>query len=100
MGHNQAMSRIRILNPKTRLGRFLLGWALVIGGIFGFLPILGFWMLPFGLFILSVDYAFARRWRRRLQIWIGQWQRRKERRARRARRQLGKLPPPPAPEIE
>ena len=60
-----------IRNPKTKLGRFILGWSMVIGGIFGFLPVLGFWMIPLGLLILSADYAFARRWRRKVQIWMG-----------------------------
>lgn len=60
-----------IRNPKTKLGRFILGWSMVIGGIFGFLPVLGFWMIPLGLLILSADYAFARRWRRKVQVWMG-----------------------------
>ena len=64
--------------PRSRLARIVLGGALVIGGIFGFLPILGFWMIPLGLVVLSVDIAWVRRRRRRLVVW---WQRR--RRARR-----------------
>ncbi|MCC3306147.1 PGPGW domain-containing protein [Sneathiella sp. HT1-7] len=62
-------------NPKTKIGRFFVGWSLVIGGILGFLPVLGFWMIPLGLLVLSVDYAFARRWRRKLQVWMGKRQR-------------------------
>jgi len=62
--------------PKTRLGRVLLGSALVAGGLVGFLPILGFWMVPLGLIILSIDLALVRRHRRRLQVW---WGRRKGR---------------------
>ena len=57
--------------PRSRTGRVLLGSALVIGGIAGFLPILGFWMLPLGLIILSIDLALVRRHRRRLQVWWG-----------------------------
>ena len=41
-----------------------LGVILVIGGLLGFLPILGFWMLPLGLIVLSIDFALVRRWRR------------------------------------
>ncbi len=64
--------------PRSRVLRIVLGVALVIGGIFGFLPILGFWMIPLGLVVLSVDIAWVRRRRRRLVVW---WERR--RRARR-----------------
>ncbi|MZR30527.1 PGPGW domain-containing protein [Sneathiella litorea] len=64
-------------NPKTKIGRFILGWSLVIGGAFGFLPVLGFWMIPLGLLILSTDYAFARRWRRKLLVWIGKRQKKR-----------------------
>ncbi len=48
-----------------------LGTALVIMGIFGWLPILGFWMIPLGLLVLSVDSHYARRFRRRLEVWSG-----------------------------
>lgn len=42
--------------------RKILGVLLVIGGILGpFLPVLGIWMLPLGLVLLSVDYVWARR---------------------------------------
>lgn len=59
--------------------RVALGTALVIMGIFGWLPILGFWMIPLGLLILSVDFHYARRFRRRLEVWSG-----RRRRARQA----------------
>lgn len=35
------------------------GVALVIGGALGFLPVLGFWMLPLGLAVLAVDIPLA-----------------------------------------
>ena len=38
--------------------RGLVGVAFVIGGIFGFLPILGFWMIPVGLFFLALEFPF------------------------------------------
>src|SRR3954462_1824571 len=41
--------------PQSRGLRIGLGIALVLGGIVGFLPILGFWMVPLGLLVLSVD---------------------------------------------
>ncbi len=54
-----------------------LGTALVIMGIFGWLPILGFWMIPLGLLVLSVDFHYARRFRRHLEVWSGRRRRRK-----------------------
>ena len=63
--------------PKT--ARLALGFALIVGGLLGFLPILGFWMLPLGLVVLSVDVPVVRRYRRRLELW---WGRRRQRRGR------------------
>ena len=60
--------------PKSRIIRITLGILFIIGGVFGWLPILGFWMIPLGLLFLSIDFAIARRWRRRLIVW---WERRK-----------------------
>ena len=67
--------------PRSRVGRIIIGVLLVVGGILGFLPILGFWMLPLGLLVLSQDLPYVRRQRRRLAVW---WVR--KRRAREARR--------------
>lgn len=33
---------------------------LVLGGLMGFLPIVGFWMLPFGLVLLALDFERLR----------------------------------------
>jgi len=47
--------------PKTRVGRTIMGFAMIIAGIIGIvLPILGFWLFPLGLAILAADYAWAR----------------------------------------
>ena len=35
--------------------RIPLAVGLLVGGILGFLPILGFWMLPLGLALLAID---------------------------------------------
>ncbi|MGI3183488.1 hypothetical protein [Nioella aestuarii] len=35
--------------------RLVLGLLLIIGGVFGFLPILGFWMIPFGIAVAALD---------------------------------------------
>jgi len=48
--------------------------ALIVGGILGFLPILGFWMLPLGVVLISDDIPWLRRRRRRVQSW---WLRRR-----------------------
>jgi hypothetical protein len=64
-------ARRRIKLPHSRLGRLVVGIALVIGGILGFLPVLGFWMVPLGLAVLSVDIPYIRRRRRRFQVWWG-----------------------------
>ena len=56
--------------PASRWMRIALGSALVVFGVLGFLPILGFWMVPIGLLILSIDLAIVRRWRRRTAVWF------------------------------
>jgi hypothetical protein len=61
----------RITLPASRLARIAIGSTLVIAGILGFLPILGFWMVPLGLLVLSVDLPVVRRLRRRLEVWWG-----------------------------
>ena len=56
--------------PRSRILRILIGVLLIVGGLFAFLPILGFWMLPLGLLVLSVDIPRVRRWRRRFAVWF------------------------------
>jgi hypothetical protein len=65
--------RFSIGVPASKPARIALGIVLCLGGFLGFLPILGFWMLPLGVMILSIDFAPARRLRRRLALW---WARR------------------------
>ena len=55
--------------PESKPVRVGIGVLLVAGGLVGFLPILGFWMVPLGLFVLSVDLPIVRRWRRQLTVW-------------------------------
>lgn len=76
------MSTIRFGNrtiqlPRSRLFRIAIGVILIVGGILGFLPVLGFWMIPLGLLVLSVDLPPVRRFRRRLQVW---WEKHRRRR--------------------
>jgi hypothetical protein len=58
--------------PKP--ARMSIGVALVFGGFLGFLPILGFWMVPLGLIILSVDFPVIRRVGRRARAKWREWQ--------------------------
>lgn len=60
--------------PRSRGLRIAIGILLTIGGILGFLPILGFWMVPLGLLVLSYEFALVRRHRRRFVVW---WERRR-----------------------
>lgn len=46
--------------PSSRWLRVPVGVLLVIGGLLGFLPVLGFWMLIPGLLLLSLDVPFLR----------------------------------------
>jgi hypothetical protein len=74
------MAKVRFANrhfhlPQSKPIRVGLGILLVAFGLVGFLPIVGFWMIPLGLLVLSVDIPIVRRWRRQLAVW---WHRRKE----------------------
>jgi hypothetical protein len=64
--------------PKSRPVRIAIGVALCIFGVLGFLPILGFWMIPLGILVLSYEFAAVRRFRRRIVVW---WERRRQERA-------------------
>ncbi|BAQ17263.1 hypothetical protein [Methyloceanibacter caenitepidi] len=65
----------RIHLPKSKPMRIGLGTILIGGGLLGFLPVLGFWMIPLGFLVLSVDLPAVRRWRRQFTVW---WNRRKD----------------------
>jgi len=47
--------------------RSLLGLLLMVAGVFGILPLLGFWMLPVGAAFIALDIP---PWRRRLLQWL------------------------------
>lgn len=82
--HSVRLGNVRLHLPGSRILRVCIGLALILGGCLGFLPVLGFWMVPLGLLVLSIDFAIARRWRRRLEIWWGN--RKAERAAKKAAR--------------
>ena len=60
----------RVRQPSGRRRRILAGSLLIFAGIFGFLPILGLWMLPLGLALLADDLPLLRSWRSRLLGWV------------------------------
>lgn len=67
--------------PRSRSKRVALGIGLTILGCFGFLPILGFWMIPLGLLVLSYEFALVRRYRRRGAVSWGRWRKRRNNKA-------------------
>tara|TARA_A100001037_G_scaffold148540_3_gene134150 strand:+ start:6752 stop:7048 length:297 start_codon:yes stop_codon:yes gene_type:complete len=48
--------------------RSLIGALFMVGGVFGFLPMLGFWMLPLGVAFIALDVPPARR---HIEAWMG-----------------------------
>ena len=60
----------RLRRPRARWIRVPAGLLLVCGGFFGFLPVLGFWMLPLGLLLLAVDVRPLQRPTARALDWI------------------------------
>ena len=68
-----------------RVIRLPLAVIFIAGGLLWFLPILGLWMLPFGLLLLAVDLPPLRgpisvlliRSRRRISRWARRWRVRK-----------------------
>jgi hypothetical protein len=66
--------------------RIPLGLVFLAGGFLGFLPILGFWMVPLGLFLLAEDVRFLRTPVLHLMEWLERlWNRLKRWKEARAR---------------
>jgi hypothetical protein len=61
-----------VTGSSSALIRIPLGIALILGGIVGFLPVLGFWMVPLGLVLIARDIPFLRPSLIRLLQWIEQ----------------------------
>jgi hypothetical protein len=59
--------------PGNRIVRMVIGVVLIILGLLGFLPILGFWMIPLGLMVLSADLPAVRRFNRRVSVAVKRW---------------------------
>lgn len=47
--------------------RSVLGVLLMVGGVFGFLPVLGFWMFPLGIAFVALDLPLSRH---RVDAWM------------------------------
>lgn len=61
---NRWLVRIRRSVPPGL--RTVLGLLLIAGGTLGFLPVLGFWMIPLGAMVIALD---IRPLRARLRAW-------------------------------
>ena len=59
-----------IRRPSSRWVRVPAGLLLIIGGVAGFLPVLGFWMIPLGVLLLAQDLPFLRRPTLRALTWL------------------------------
>jgi len=59
-----------VRQPCRRWLRIPVGSLLTVGGIFGFLPLVGFWMLPLGLALLADDVPPLRLVRSRILDWV------------------------------
>lgn len=74
---------LRWLRGLSRWVRVSVGLLLIAGGLVGFLPVLGFWMIPFGALLLAQDVPFLQRPTLRLLTWLARKWTRGERRPRR-----------------
>lgn len=60
----------RLRKPGASFARIPLGVVLVLAGFVGFLPVLGFWMVPLGLVLLAQDVPLLHGPLARLIDWI------------------------------
>jgi len=59
--------------PRSKPARIAIGVLMVAFGLVGFLPVLGFWMVPVGLAILSIDIPVVRKFTHRAGVVLGRW---------------------------
>lgn len=63
-------------DPSWRWARIPVAVVLIAGGFVGFLPILGFWMIPLGLILVAQDVPFLQRPILSALLWAKrQWRR-------------------------
>jgi len=55
--------------------RIITGGLFALLGLLGFLPVLGFWMVPVGLAILAIDIPAAKRLVSRITTAFNKWRR-------------------------
>ena len=67
-GVSKVMKKVR--GPSAKPYRIPIGIALTVGGVFGFLPLVGFWMVPLGLAVLAQDVPVIRPPLARAVAWI------------------------------
>ena len=58
--HRASRLMQKVRSPSAARYRIPVGIALTAGGVVGFLPILGFWMVPLGLAVLAQDVPVMR----------------------------------------
>lgn len=59
----QFRSTLRYIHHNVPPGlRLLLGVALMVGGVFAILPVLGLWMIPLGIAVAAMDIVPVWRW--------------------------------------
>ncbi len=70
---SSAMAKLRRVRRRVQLWtgrrlppglRLVVGILLIGGGMFGFLPVLGFWMIPLGIAVAALDVVPLLRWLR------------------------------------
>jgi purine-cytosine permease-like protein len=90
------VARVRFGNfsvqlPDNRIVRVTLGVLFVLLGLFfGWLPVLGYWMVPVGFLILAADIPPIRRFNRRMTVrFFSWWNSRKPHEERKAARNGG-----------
>ena len=68
--YHRLKNRLQPLKSLPALVRIVIGILLLLGGVLGALPILGFWMIPLGLLVLSWDFRWARRGYLTVVLWF------------------------------
>ncbi len=62
-----------VLDGRLRYVRLPLGILLIMGGLVGFLPVVGFWMIPLGLLLVAVDLPFLRPFVTSAMVRLRRW---------------------------
>lgn len=76
-GFGRGMRGLR--RPDRAILRIPVAVLLIVGGLLGFLPVLGFWMLPLGLLLLAVDLPFLKAPVARTLVRVEHWWRSRRR---------------------